>query len=667
MNFKNKELKHTLKITLRKDKSKKFKPLPVRWVVKYTFAWFESSRRLNRDYEFLIKHSENRIDGVFEKKIFRSLVGGAVIFCKDTDYLCTMNPRTTSAWLPTSAKEVAARGWDALDVILFTGDAYVDHPSFGAAVIGRSLEVAGYRVAIVPQPNWRDDLRDFKKLGKPRLFFGVTAGNMDSMVNHYTAARRLRSDDAYTPGGKAGFRPDHAATVYTKILKQIFPDVPVILGGIEASLRRLTHYDYWSDAIKPSILLESGAELISYGMGDQAIVDIAQTMHNGFNMNLLRKLPQVAFVADRAYAERLDGAIRLHPYEECAADPKKFAENFVRIETESNRLEPQTLMEPHGDRFVVVNAPYPPLGEAQLDRTYELPFTRLPHPRYAGKGAIPAYEMIKFSVNLHRGCFGGCSFCTISAHQGKFIASRSPESILREVELLTQADDFRGIISDLGGPSANMYRMAGRERERCLKCVRPSCIFPKICPNLDRDHSRLIGLYRRVRAIPGVKRAFIGSGIRYDMFADGEDQGYLREVIRHHVGGRLKVAPEHTEDHVLALMRKPSFGLFRNLQEKFKKITEGEGMNHQLIPYFISAHPGCTERDMHQLAQEVKKLQVHVEPVQDFTPTPMTLSSVMYATGMDPYTKKPLYVARSREGKQKQKDYFFWKKTTDRR
>lgn len=571
-----------------------------------------------------------------------------------------MNPHHTNAWLPTSAKEVKARGWEQLDIILFTGDAYVDHPSFGTSVIGRILEAEGYRVAIVPQPNWRDDLRDFKKLGKPRLFFGVSAGNMDSMVNHYTANLRLRSDDAYTPGDKAGFRPDYAATVYTKILKELFPDVPVVLGGIEASLRRVAHYDYWSNSIKSSILIDSGADLLSYGMGDIAMIDIAKAMNNGFNMNLLRKLPQVAFVADRKYVDKVkDSAATLHSYEECVADKYKFAENFVTIETESNKLEARTIIEPHGDHFVVVNPPYPPLTEKELDRTYELPFTRLPHPRYYGKGPIPAYEMIKFSVNMHRGCFGGCSFCTISAHQGKFISSRSPQSIVNEVEALTKMGDFKGGLSDLGGPSANMYRMSGENKEMCRKCVRASCIYPNLCKNLNRDHNHLIDLYRRVRGIKGIKRAFIGSGIRYDMFINDTDQSYLREVIRHHVSGRLKVAPEHTEEHVLKLMRKPSFSLYHKLQAEFKKTCEKEGLKYQLVPYFISSHPGCTERDMQHLASETRRLKMHLEPVQDFTPTPMTLSSAMYVTGINPYTKEKLYVARNQEEKKKQKSYFF--------
>ena len=565
-------------------------------------------------------------------------------------------------WLPTSVKEVRARGWDELDVILFSGDAYVDHPSFGAAVIGRLLEAEGLRVAIVPQPNWRDDLRDFRKLGKPRLFFGVSAGSMDSMVNHYTANKRLRSDDAYTPGGKAGFRPDYAVTVYTRILKRLFPDTPVVIGGIEASLRRAAHYDYWSDSLKPSVLVDSGADLLTYGMGERVVLDIARAMHNGYNLNLLRKLRQVAFLADDRYVDSLgDEALRLHGFEKCLKDRRAFGENFVRIETESNRMEARTLVEPVGDRFVVINPPYPKLSEQELDHSFGLPYTRLPHPRYNGKGDIPAYEMIKFSVNLHRGCFGGCSFCTISAHQGKFVSSRSEESVLDEVRKLTRMLGFKGYISDLGGPSANMYRMGGRNEALCRKCSRPSCIYPSLCRNLNNDHRPLMELYRKVDRLAGVKKSFIGSGIRYDLFGDN-NRDYLREVVVNHVSGRLKVAPEHTEDGVLRLMRKPSFALFRDLNERFQKICRDEGLNYQLIPYFISSHPGCTERDMRNLAAETRRLHFRLEQVQDLTPTPMTLSSVMFYTGENPYTDEKVYVARSQDEKRRQKSYFFgWK------
>ena len=565
-------------------------------------------------------------------------------------------------WLPTSVKEVRARGWDELDVILFSGDAYVDHPSFGAAVIGRLLEAEGLRVAIVPQPNWRDDLRDFRKLGKPRLFFGVSAGSMDSMVNHYTANKRLRSDDAYTPGGKAGFRPDYAVTVYTRILKRLFPDTPVVIGGIEASLRRAAHYDYWSDSLKPSVLVDSGADLLTYGMGERVVLDIARAMHNGYNLNLLRKLRQVAFLADDRYVDSLgDEALRLHGFEKCLKDRRAFGENFVRIETESNRMEARTLVEPVGDRFVVINPPYPKLSEQELDHSFGLPYTRLPHPRYNGKGDIPAYEMNKFSVNLHRGCFGGCSFCTISAHQGKFVSSRSEESVLDEVRKLTRMPGFKGYISDLGGPSANMYRMGGRNEALCRKCSRPSCIYPSLCRNLNNDHRPLMELYRKVDRLAGVKKSFIGSGIRYDLFGDN-NRDYLREVVVNHVSGRLKVAPEHTEDGVLRLMRKPSFTLFRDLNERFQKICRDEGLNYQLIPYFISSHPGCTERDMRNLAAETRRLHFRLEQVQDLTPTPMTLSSVMFYTGENPYTDEKVYVARSQDEKRRQKSYFFgWK------
>ena len=492
-------------------------------------------------------------------------------------------------FLPTTIKEVRARGWDALDVILFTGDAYIDHPAFGAAVIGRLLEAEGYRVAIVPQPNWRDDLRDFTKLGTPRLFFGVTAGAMDSMVNHYTANLRLRHDDAYTPGGKAGFRPDYAVTVYTRILKRLFPHTPVVVGGIEASLRRLTHYDYWSDALKPSVLAEAGADLLIYGMGERVVEQVARTLRNGYNAKLLRKLRQVAFLADEEYVARLDPArtIRLHSFEECCRDRRAFGENFTVIETQSNLMEPEaTLVEAVGDRYVVVTPPHATITTEELDRSFDLPYERAPHPRYAGKGDIPAWEMIRFSVNIHRGCFGGCAFCTISAHQGKFVTSRSERSILAEVERVVRMPGFKGYLSDIGAPSANMYRMGGRDRTLCARCRRASCLHPKRCPNLDNDHRPLLALYEKVRAVKGIKKAFVGSGIRYDLF---DDSPYLETVIRHHTSGRLKVAPEHTEEHVLQLMRKPPFALFEQLNTDFHRICHREGLPYQLIPYFTTS------------------------------------------------------------------------------
>ncbi len=572
-----------------------------------------------------------------------------------------------SRFLPTSAKEVEALGWDYIDVILFSGDAYIDHPSFGIAVIGRLLEAEGYRVAIVPQPNWRDDLRDFKKLGKPRLFFGVSAGSMDSMVNHYTAAKRLRHDDAYTPNGQAGFRPDYAVTVYTKILKELYPHTPVIIGGIEASLRRLTHYDYWSDRLKPSVIVESGADLLMYGMGDRSIVEVAKALKNGYNAKLLRKLPQVAFVADRDYVERLpkEQTIMMNSYEECCKSKDAFGENFVKMEVESNRMEQtKTIVEPTGERFVVINPPYEQMTSEELDCSFDLPYTRLPHPPYKDK-TIPAYEMIKHSVNIHRGCFGGCSFCTISAHQGKFVTSRSERSILAEIEKVKLLPDFKGYLSDVGGPSADMYRLGGKNTDLCKKCVRPSCLTPRVCPNLNRDLSPLLSLYRKVREVKGIKKAFIGSGIRYDIPDDGGK--YMREVIINHTSGRLKVAPEHTEPHVLKLMRKPMWEEFEKLHAFFHKVCRDNGLKYQLIPYFISSHPGCREEDMKKLSTKTRALNLMTDQVQDLTPTPMTLSSVMFYTGKNPYTGDSLYVANSYEEKCQQKSYFFRGKKVENR
>ncbi len=566
-------------------------------------------------------------------------------------------------FLPTTIKEVRSRGWDSLDVILFTGDAYVDHPAFGAAVVGRLLEAKGYRVAIVPQPNWRDDLRDFKKLGTPRLFFGVTAGAMDSMVNHYTANIRLRSNDAYTPGGVAGFRPDHAVTTYTKILKSLFPHTPVVVGGIEASLRRLAHYDYWSDSLRPSILVESGADIVSYGMGEGVIEQIAAALQNGFNKRLLMRIPQVAYLAGKEYVDRLDPkrTIHLHPFEKVLNDKRAFGENFTLIERESNAMNPERwIVEGVGEEFVVVNPPRKQLSTEEIDHSFDLPYERAPHPKYRGRGDIPAWEMIKYSINLHRGCFGGCSFCTISAHQGKFIASRSEGSILREVRQVVEMDGFRGNLSDIGGPSANMWGMGGRDKSLCERCHRASCLHPAPCKNLDNNHRPLLRLYDKIESVKGIKRAYIGSGIRYDLF---DDSPYLERVITRHTSGRLKVAPEHTEEGVLNLMRKPSFQSFEKLNLNFKRICKEAGLRYQLIPYFISSHPGCRERDMAELSRKVLGgLHFSLEQVQDLTPTPMTLSSVMFYTGRDPYSDKELYVARSQDEKRRQKSYFFAKK-----
>ncbi|WP_296119865.1 YgiQ family radical SAM protein [uncultured Bacteroides sp.] len=582
-------------------------------------------------------------------------------------------------WLPTTKKEVELRGWDELDVILFSGDAYVDHPSFGAAVIGRILEAEGLRVAIIPQPNWRDDLRDFKKLGRPRLFFGISPGCMDSMVNKYTANKRLRSDDAYTPDARPDMRPEYPSIVYTRILKKLFPDVPVVLGGIEASMRRLTHYDYWQDRVRPSILLDSGADSLIYGMGEKPVVELANRLKRqqvqmdaqGFKQ-LIADIPQMVYL-DKEVAVQ-EGDIILFSHEECLKDKKKEAANFRHIEEESNKYTASRILQKVGRQTVVVNPPYPPLTEAELDHSFDLPYTRLPHPKYKGK-RIPAYDMIKFSVNLHRGCFGGCAFCTISAHQGKFIVSRSKESILKEVKAITELPDFKGYLSDLGGPSANMYRMKGRDEAICRKCKRPSCIYPKVCPNLNTDHHPLLDIYHAVDALPGIKKSFIGSGVRYDLLLhqskdpdiNKSTQEYTRELIARHVSGRLKVAPEHTSDRVLSIMRKPPFSQFGEFKKIFDRINREEGLRQQLIPYFISSHPGCKEEDMAELAVITKRLDFHLEQVQDFTPTPMTVATEAWYTGFHPYTLEPVFSAKTQREKLAQRQFFFWYKPEERK
>ena len=572
-------------------------------------------------------------------------------------------------WLPTTKKEVEARGWGYLDVILFSGDAYVDHPSFGAAVIGRVLEAEGLRVAIVPQPDWRGDYRDFKKLGVPRLFFGVSAGAMDSMINHYTANKRLRSDDAYTPDQRPGMRPDYPSIVYTKILKELYPDVPVVLGSIEASLRRLTHYDYWQDKLLPGILASSPADLLIYGMGEKPIKELVRRLKSGIPFNEIKNIRQTVYLADKEDAK--DDDIVLFSHEECLKDKLK---NFRYIEEESNKYNASRILQKVGKQVIVVNPPFPPMTEAEIDASYDLPYTRLPHPKYKGK-VIPAFEMIKFSVNIHRGCFGGCAFCTISAHQGKFIASRSKESILKEVKAITEMPDFKGYLSDLGGPSANMYRMKGKDERICAKCKKPSCISPVVCKNLNADHTPLLDIYKAVDRLPEIKKSFIGSGVRYDLllhrYADESlnkaAQTYTEELIARHVSGRLKVAPEHTQDEVLKQMRKPSFSQFGQFKKIFDKVNRQYGLNQQLIPYFISSHPGCTEADMAELAVITKSLHFQLEQVQDFTPTPMTLATEMYYTGYHPYTLEKVYTARSKEQKLAQRQFFFWYKPESRR
>ena len=578
-------------------------------------------------------------------------------------------------WLPTTKKEVELRGWEQLDVILFSGDAYVDHPSFGAAVIGRTLEAAGYRVAIVPQPDWHGDYRDFKKLGVPRLFFGISPGCMDSMVNKYTANRRLRAEDAYSPDGRHDCRPEYPTIVYTKILKELFPDTPVVLGGIEASLRRLTHYDYWQDSLRRCILHDSGADMIIYGMGERPIVELCRQLDAGVPVGAIRDIPQTVFLSAEP---DIPGGITsddivLHSHERCLRDKRAEAENYRHIEEESNKIHAQRLLQKTGALYTVVNPPYPPMTTAEIDASFDLPYTRLPHPKYKNK-RIPAYEMIKHSVNIHRGCFGGCAFCTISAHQGKFISCRSKESILREVRQVVSLPDFKGYLSDLGGPSANMYGMHGKNTKACEHCKRPSCIHPQICPNLNTDHSALLDIYHAVDALLEVKKSFIGSGVRYDLLLhDSKDEAvndaarrYTRELITRHVSGRLKVAPEHTSDAVLRLMRKPSFSQFEQFKRIFDRINSEEQLRQQIIPYFISSHPGCKEEDMAELAVQTKRLDFHLEQVQDFTPTPMTISTEMWYTGYDPYTLEPVFSAKTAQEKLAQRMFFFWYQPEER-
>jgi len=585
--------------------------------------------------------------------------------------------KSLADWLPITKKELEFHGWDELDVIIVSGDAYVDHPAFGTAVIGRIIQSEGFRVGIIPQPQWQDDLRDFKKFGKPKYFFGVTSGCMDSMVNHYTASRRKRSTDSYTPGGAAGFRPDYATTVYSKILKQLYPDVPVVIGGIEASLRRVTHYDYWADKLFPTVLEDSGADLLVYGMGEQPLRELLQLLKKGVPFSSLKTIPQTSVLISQNEPlpkNKNWEDVELHSHEVCLKDKLKYASNFKTVEVESNKLAARRILQKIGDKVVVINPPFYTMTESEIDQSFDLPYTRLPHPKYEKRGAIPAYEMIKFSINMHRGCFGGCSFCTISAHQGKFIASRSEKSILKEVEAVVNHPEFKGYISDIGGPSANMYKMKGIDESICERCVSPSCIHPVVCSNLDTSHKPLLDIYKKVDAHPKVKKAFVGSGIRYDLLVkeynknlnEKEAEEYIEQLVTRHVSGRLKVAPEHTADNTLRIMRKPPFKFFHKFKELYDKIQKRNGLNQPLIPYFISSHPGCEEVDMADLAAETKEMGFKLEQVQDFTPTPMTVATEIYYAGVHPYTLKPTFVPKSKKEKEDQHRFFFWYKNENK-
>ncbi len=571
-------------------------------------------------------------------------------------------------WLPITKKDMLKHGWEQPDIILFTGDAYIDHPAFGAGVIGRVLQSRGYKIAIVPQPNWQDDLRDFKKFGEPKLFFAVTSGNMDSMINHYTANKRLRSNDAYSPNGQANFRPDYALTVYSKIIKKLYPNIPLVSGGIEASLRRLTHFDYWQNELKPSSIIDTGVDLLIYGMGEKPIVQIADLMSKGVPFESLKDIAQTVYVNKTNIFD--DTTIEIFSHNECLKDRVKFAKNFKIIETQSNMLNAKRIVQKYNsEKYIIVNPPNRPLKEKEIDKFYDLPYTRLPHPKYWKKGPIPAYEMIRHSINVHRGCFGGCSFCTISAHQGKFISSRSPKSIMKELEQIVNMPDFKGHITDIGGPSANMYKMQGIDLQICEKCKRPSCIDPEICFNLSTDHANLLNIYRKVRNKPKVKKATIGSGIRYDMLLDDNNETndiYIEELIKYHVSGRLKVAPEHSSDKVLKIMRKPNFNTFIRFKKKFDEINKRIGLKQQIIPYFISSHPASTEEDMAQLAVDTKELNFRLEQIQDFTPTPMTVAAVIFYSGFHPYTMEKLFTAKNKNDKLAQRKFFFWYKNENK-
>lgn len=582
---------------------------------------------------------------------------------------------STLKWLPISKEEMQKLDWTSPDVVLVSGDSYIDHSSFGISVIGRVLESIGVNTAINPQPNWRDDLRDFKKFGTPNLFFGISSGSMDSMVNHYTAMKRLRSNDAYTAGGNSGFRPDYATTIYSKIIRELFQESIIVLGGIEASMRRLCHYDYWLDKVVPSILIESKADLVVYGMGEKPIKEIAKVLKSGGTKSDLHKLPQVAFYSDKLENNfPSSGLIVLPSYEECLSSKKKFAEAFRLFEIESNKITPAVIVQKHGTGYVIINPPYPTISTEELDEIYSLPFAHAPHPKYSKRGAIPAWEMIKNSINIHRGCFGGCSFCAIAAHQGKQVASRSEKSIIEEVNKVVNQPDFKGHITDLGGPSANMYRMKGVNLELCNNCSRPSCIFPSKCKNLETNHFPLINIYKQVREIANVKHVTIGSGIRYDMLLTNNTseeskngyREYIDDLIHYHISGRLKVAPEHSSEEVLQLMRKPSFALFKDFKHKFDQTNRRFGLKQQLIPYFISSHPASNIVAMANLAEETAMLGYRLEQIQDFTPTPMTLSTTIFYCGFDPYTLKPIYTAKSKVEKQLQQTFFFWYKPENR-
>jgi uncharacterized radical SAM protein YgiQ len=570
-------------------------------------------------------------------------------------------PGNAAPFLPMSRAEMAALGWDACDIVLVTGDAYVDHPSFGMAIIGRLLESAGYRVGIIAQPDWQS-AEPFKALGKPRLFFGITAGNMDSMVNRYTADRRLRHDDAYTPGGEGGKRPDRCTIVYAQRCREAFKDVPIVLGGIEASLRRIAHFDYWSEKVRRSVLADAKADLLLYGNAERAVVEVAHRLAAGAAPSDLHSVRGVALFRrvpahfTELHADNLDSSdegaalrprgdegaarhpgdvvIRLPAYEQVEQDKEAYARASRVLHRESNPGNARALVQRHGDRDLWLNPPPIPLTTEEMDAVYDLPYARAPHPVY-GDAKIPAWDMIKFSVTIMRGCFGGCTFCSITEHEGRIIQNRSETSILREIELIRdKTPGFTGVISDIGGPTANMYRMACKDPKIEAACRRLSCVFPDICPNLNTAHDDLIRLYRKVRETKGIKKALVASGVRYDLAVKSPE--YVEELVTHHVGGRLKIAPEHTERGPLDKMMKPGIGAYDRFKEMFDAAAAKAGKKYYLIPYFIAAHPGTTDEDMMNLALWLKKNRYRADQVQTFLPSPMATATAMYHTGVNP-------------------------------
>ena len=556
-------------------------------------------------------------------------------------------------FLPITKEETEALGWDCPDFVLVTGDAYVDHPTFGPAIISRLLESKGYRVAMLAQPDWKTD-RDFTRFGKPRLGFMVSAGNIDSMVAHYTAARRRRSDDAYSPGNRPGLRPDRAVTVYAKKIRELYPDSPIILGGLEASLRRFAHYDYWDDAIRPSVLVESGADLLTYGMGERQSVEIADRLAAGEPVSSLRDIRGTCYLIPTKEYEP-GPAVDCPSYEQVCASKREYAISCRKQQDEQDAVRGKRLLQKHGKMLLVQNPPALPLDGAELDAIYELPYMRTWHPCYADQGGVPAIQEVEFSITHNRGCFGGCNFCAIAFHQGRMVTTRSEESVLREAKLLTQLPNFKGYIHDVGGPTANFRAPSCQKQKTLGLCAGKKCLAPKPCPALEVDHRSYLELLRKVRALPGVKRVFIRSGIRFDYLMEDPDKTFLHELIEHHVSGQLKVAPEHCSAAVLDCMGKPHIESYLAFQKEFFRYTKKIGKEQYLVPYLMSSHPGSTLKDAVELALFLKREHLRPEQVQDFYPTPGTISTCMFYTGLDPYTLKPVYVPRSDKEKAMQR------------